>query len=155
MTDWFIIFLFFTRLGLFLAERAFFFFNGFCRKPKNGSIPKQKPVGFSLFFIYSSFFAPRNLSTGYALFLFFRLPFFFSRDCAPSFNPPTSILSRWRRFPRGKIGKSDFSIHRVCTVAYIRLVNGAEYIKSTRAIYILHVYVNIYIYIGVGEKAYA
>lgn len=141
MTDWFIIFLFFTRLGLFLAERAFFFFNGFCRKPKNGSsIPKQKPVGFSLFFIYSSFFAPRNLSTGYALFLFFRLPFFFSRDCAPSFNPPTSILSRWRRFPRGKIGKSDFSIHRVCTVAYIRLVNGAEYIKSTRAIYIYYTY---------------
>lgn len=52
MTDWFIIFLFFTRLGLFLAERAFFFSTAFVESRKTAPRFRNRNLSVFLSFLF-------------------------------------------------------------------------------------------------------
>lgn len=145
MTDWFIIFLFFTRLGLFLAERAFFFSTAFVESRKTTRFRNRNLSVFLSFLFIPPFSRPETSQQV--------TPCSSSSAFLSSFHGiarPLSILQR-AFFLGGGDSPEERSENRIflsIEFAYIRLVNGAEYIKSTRVIYIyiLYVYVNIYIY---------
>lgn len=60
MTDWFIIFFFFTRLGLFLAERAFFFSTAFVESRKTARFRNRNLSVFLSFLFIPPFSRPET-----------------------------------------------------------------------------------------------
>lgn len=145
MTDWFIIFLFFTRLGLFLAERAFFFSTAFVESRKTAPRFRNRNLSVFLSFLFIPPFSRPETSQQVT-------PCSSSSAFLSSFHGiarPLSILQR-AFFLGGGDSPEERSENRIflsIEFAYIRLVNGAEYIKSTRVIYIYIIRICKYIYI--------
>lgn len=135
MTDWFIIFFFFTRP--LLSGASFFFSTAFVESRKTARF-RNRNLSVFLSFLFIPLFSRPETSQQVT-------PCSSSSAFLSSFHGiarPLSILQR-AFFLGGGDSPEERSENRIflsIEFAYIRLVNGAEYIKSTRAIYIYYTY---------------